>query len=174
VDPWSEEQRRALEEIYQRLDSRAEAVTEGRSWWPCRKGCDHCCRHLADPLPLTGLEWAVLWESFLRLPAETQAEIRARVAELQRSGAERPYTCPFLDREAGACRVYAHRPMACRSYGFAVSRGQGLWCHFILERLKEHGEGDIVWSNQDALEDTLARLAGPSTTFFEWFAAHPE
>jgi Fe-S-cluster containining protein len=174
VDPWSEEQRQALEEISRRLDARAAAATEGRAWWPCRKGCDHCCRHLADPLPVTRLEWAVLWEGFLRLPAEAQAEIRARVAELQRSGAGRPYTCPFLDREAGACRVYSHRPMACRSYGFAVSRGQGLWCHFILEQLKEHGEGDIVWSNQDALEETLARLAGPPVTFFEWFAAHPE
>ncbi len=170
---WSEEQRRTLEELYQRLEARAQSVTEGRAWWPCRKGCDHCCRHLADPLPITELEWAVLWEGFLRLPLETQAEIRAQVAEQERSGAQRPFTCPFLDREAGACRVYAHRPMACRSYGFAVSRGQGLWCHFILGKLAEHGEGDIVWSNQDSLEETLARLAGPPATFFEWFAAHP-
>jgi Fe-S-cluster containining protein len=85
----------------------------------------------------------------------------------------RPYTCPFLDPKAGACSVYAYRPMACRSYGF-ISRGKGLWCHFITESLGEHGEQDIIWSNQDALEETLERLAGPPSTFFEWFAAHPE
>ncbi|MBN1205702.1 MAG: YkgJ family cysteine cluster protein [Myxococcaceae bacterium] len=174
MNSWSEEQRRTLEELYRRLDARAVATAEGRDWWPCRKGCDHCCRHLADPLPITALEWEVLWEGFLRLPPEIQAEVRAHVEELRRSGARRPYTCPFLDREVGACRVYAHRPMACRSYGFAVSRGQGLWCHFLIEKLQEHGEGEIVWSNQDALEETLARLAGPPVTFFEWFAAHPE
>jgi Fe-S-cluster containining protein len=174
MNPWSQEQRRTLEELYQRLEARAAATTEGRTWWPCRMGCDHCCRQLADPLPITGLEWAVLWEGFRQLPPEIQAEIRARVAEQERSGAQRPYTCPFLNRETGACRVYAHRPMACRSYGFAVSREKGLWCQFIAERLAVYGEQDILWSNQDALEETLERLAGPPSTFFEWFAAHPE
>ncbi|WP_309895279.1 hypothetical protein [Archangium sp.] len=46
------------------------------------------------------------------------------------------------------CRVYAHRPMACRTYGF-------------------------YWGNQDSLEDTLQRLSGATLSLFEWFAAHP-
>lgn len=170
----NEEQRQALEDLYQRLETRAAAITGERTWWPCRKGCDHCCRHLADPLPITPLEWAVLWEGFKRLPAEVQAEIRARVAEWEHTGAKRPYTCPFLDPKAGACSVYAHRPMTCRSYGFAASRGQGLWCHFIAQGLEKHGEEGILWSNQDVIEETLQRLSGAPATFFEWFAAHPE
>ena len=99
----TEEKRRALEELYQRLEARSASITQERAWWPCRMGCDHCCRHLSDPLPITALEWAVLWEGFQRLPPETQAEIRARVAEWERAGAKRPYTCPFLDPKAGAC-----------------------------------------------------------------------
>jgi Fe-S-cluster containining protein len=169
MEPLSPEQRQALEALYQRVEDRAADISGAHAWWPCRRGCDHCCRHLSAPLPLTGLEWRYLWEGFLRLPAEVQADVRARVAEL---GASRPYTCPFLDREAGACRVYAHRPLACRSYGFAAARNGGRWCHFISDLLARHGDGDIVWANQDALEETVASLGGPTSTLFEWFAAH--
>ncbi|WP_242588793.1 hypothetical protein [Corallococcus macrosporus] len=68
-----------------------------------------------------------------------------------------------------ACRVYAHRPLACRSYGFAAARDGGLFCHFILELVGQHGDADIVWANQDALEDAVARLSGPTRPLPEWF-----
>jgi Fe-S-cluster containining protein len=174
MEPISEAQREALEALYRRLESRAADISGSHAWWPCRRGCDHCCRHLAAPLPLTELEWRYLWEGFQRLPAEARAEVRERVAELERTGASRPYTCPFLDRESGACRVYSHRPLSCRSYGFAAARDGGRWCHFITGLLEQHGEGDIVWANQDALEETLAALGGSTSTLFEWFASHPE
>jgi hypothetical protein len=62
--------------------------------------------------------------------------------------------------------------MACRTYGFYVSRGgTGNWCHFILELLERHGDGDILWGNQEAMEDTLAGLSGEALSLFEWFAA---
>ncbi|WP_224362152.1 YkgJ family cysteine cluster protein [Hyalangium versicolor] len=141
----NEAQRRALAELYERLEARAADTTRERTWWPCRMGCDHCCRHLADPLSITALEWTVLWEGFLQLPRETQAEIRARAAEWEQAGAKQPYTCPLLDANV-----------------------------VIAQALEQHGEEGILWSNQDALEETLKRLAGPSITFFEWFAAHPE
>ena len=174
MEPIPAAQREALEALYQRLDTRAADISGAHDWWPCRRGCDHCCRHLAAPLPLTALEWRFLWEGFLKLPAEARAKVREHVAELERAGASRPYTCPFLDRESGACRVYAHRPLSCRSYGFAAARDGGRWCHFITGLLERHGDGDIVWANQDALEETLAALGGPVSSLFEWFAAHPE
>ncbi|WP_233602423.1 YkgJ family cysteine cluster protein [Corallococcus sp. CA047B] len=65
-----------------------------------------------------------------------------------REGA-RPYTCPLLDREPGACRVYAHRPLAL------------------------HGDADVLWANQDALEDAVARLGGATRPLFEGFAQAP-
>lgn len=172
MEPLTEAQRKTLEDLYRRIDERVSPITRTHAWWPCRRGCDHCCRHLAAPLPVTRLEWAYLWEGFQALSPEARAEVRARVAELK--GTQRPYTCPFLDRESGGCRVYAHRPMACRTYGFYVSRGgTGNWCHFILELLEQHGDGDILWGNQDAMEDTLARLSGDTLSLFDWFATAP-
>jgi Fe-S-cluster containining protein len=172
MEPLTEAQRKTLEDLYRRIDERVSPITSAHAWWPCRKGCDHCCRHLAAPLPVTRLEWTYLWEGFQGLSPEVRAEVRARVEELK--GTQRPYTCPLLDRESGGCRVYAHRPMACRTYGFYVSRGgTGNWCHFILELLERHGDGDILWGNQEAMEDTLAGLSGEALSLFEWFAAAP-
>ena len=86
MDPIPEARRQALEALYQRVEVRAADISGTHAWWPCRRGCDHCCRHLSAPLPLTELEWRYLWDGFQRLPAQAQAEVRARVAELERSG----------------------------------------------------------------------------------------
>ncbi|WNG28172.1 YkgJ family cysteine cluster protein [Cystobacter fuscus] len=171
MKPLTEEQRATLEDVYRRVDARASSISEGHDWWPCRKGCDHCCRHLAEPLTVSEWEWSYLWEGFQALAPAAREEIRARVAELE--GTRRPYTCPFLDRESGGCRVYTHRPLACRTYGFYVSRGVGTWCHFIQALLAQHGEGDILWGNHDAVEATLERLSGPPLSLFQWFSTHP-
>ncbi|MFY0578486.1 hypothetical protein ACN28S_33065 [Cystobacter fuscus] len=45
MKPLTEEQRATLEDVYRRVDARASSISEGHDWWPCRKGCDHCCRH---------------------------------------------------------------------------------------------------------------------------------
>jgi uncharacterized protein len=162
-----DEARHALEALFQRVEARAAGISEGHEWWPCRRGCDHCCRSLAKPLPLTELEWRYLEEGLQRLPPAVQTEVRARAKDLARQDS-RPYTCPLLDRETGACRVYAHRPLGCRSYGFAAARDGGLWCHFILDLLARHGDADIVWTNQDALEDALSRLSGATRPLHAW------
>ncbi|WAS87710.1 MULTISPECIES: YkgJ family cysteine cluster protein [unclassified Corallococcus] len=161
----SDEARRALKAVYARVEARAADISGSHDWWPCRRGCDHCCRHLAAPLPITQLEWSYLEEGLQQLPAETLEEIRTRFDAMD----ARPYTCPLLDREMGACRVYAHRPLACRSYGFAATRDGGLFCHFILDLVGRHGDADIVWANQDALEDAVARLGGAARPLPEWF-----
>jgi uncharacterized protein len=166
-------QRTVLEALYARVEARAADLSAARSAWPCRRGCDHCCRHLAAPLPGSGAEWAYLWEGFRRLSAPQQAAVRERVARMAREGAARPYTCPLLDPSTGACSVYAHRPLTCRSYGFSLSRGEGNWCHLIAGMLAQEGAEGLLWANQDALEDAVRRLDGRTLTFFEWFAAHP-
>lgn len=166
-------QRRALEALYAQVEARAAALSSARATWPCRRGCDHCCRHLAAPLPVSGPEWAYLWEGFQQLCAQQQAQVRERVARMAETGATRPYTCPLLDPASGACSVYAHRPLSCRSYGFSLSRGEGNWCHLIAGMLAREGEEGLLWANQDALEDAVRRLGGRTFDFFEWFAAHP-
>ncbi|NNB89314.1 hypothetical protein [Corallococcus exiguus] len=51
-----DEARRALESVYARVETRAADISGSHDGWPCRRGCDHCCRHLAAPLPITQQE----------------------------------------------------------------------------------------------------------------------
>ena len=79
------------------------------------------------------------------------------MAELVENHA-RPLTCPLLDRKAGACRVYVHRPIACRTYGFYVQRGLGLYCKDIETRVAAGQWADVVWGNHDAIDHRLSAL----------------
>ena len=86
-------------------------------------------------------------------------EVAGRIAEalLQSQG---PYICPWLDRPSGRCLVYEARPLACRTYGFYVERGRGLYCHKIEKRV-ETGEMDaVVWGNHDAILSAQGPLIG--------------
>ena len=53
-----------------------------------------------------------------------------------------------------------------------VSEDQRRALEELYQRLEARATS-ILWSNQDALEVTLAQLGGAPSTFFEWFAAHP-
>lgn len=94
-----------------------------RPWLACRTGCDGCCR-------LRRTAWAVEVEHLRRhvatLPPVDQARLAARRADPAVQAGTR---CVFLD-EAGACAVYAARPIICRTHGPAVRTPAGLsWCH---------------------------------------------
>ena len=68
----------------------------------CRRGCHACC---VDELTVTQIE------------AE---RIRRAHPELLARGTPHPVgACAFLDEE-GACRVYAERPLVCRSQGLPL------------------------------------------------------
>ncbi|MGD0961341.1 MAG: hypothetical protein ABSB19_16150, partial [Methylomonas sp.] len=69
----------------------------------------------------------------------------------------------------GACLVYAHRPVACRTYGFYVQRDQGLYCKDIESRVAGGAWGDVVWGNHDAIDSRLRGL-GETRELTEWFA----
>ncbi len=104
----------------------------------CAEGCAACCRGLFD---ITLLDAFLLQTGFRRLSAERQADIRAkaqqRLRQLQTAwpGLQHPYLlnaladelwtempeddptpCPLLG-EDGACLIYEHRPMICRTHG---------------------------------------------------------
>jgi Fe-S-cluster containining protein len=104
---------------------------------PCREGCSACCYDVAVA---THFEIDVVLEAVWKLPVEDQAKVRrATRAWLDRARAAgidpgkpdpdgRAYmraklACPLLD-EAGGCRVYAARPLACRG-------------HYIVDQPKE-------------------------------------
>lgn len=167
---------RQLHVIYERISARSEAIAGARPAWPCRKGCDNCCRRLASAPELTAAEWEPLWRHVAALDAGARRAIRRGVEELARelaAGATQ-VTCPLLDREAGTCRVYAVRPAACRMYGFYVSRGDGMYCDRVQAGVDAGEYDDVVWGNHDAVDRDLERAFGPRVSLLDWLVAHPE
>jgi len=147
--------RAELRILHSEIEARAAATVAAQPSWPCSKGCDHCCRHLAALPTLTPPEEELLREGIAALEPETRTEVAARFAALGPSP-ERPVVCPLLDPASGACLVYAHRPVACRTYGFYVERDKGLYCGEI-ERAVAAGEcRDVVWGNQAGVEGRMA------------------
>lgn len=103
-----------LRVLQDEIHARVAAITSAASDWPCRKGCDHCCRNLACLPELTQPEWAEVEAGLAELDDGARAGVEARLARLE-DGARAPYTCPFLDPENGACHIYRRRPVACRT-----------------------------------------------------------
>jgi Fe-S-cluster containining protein len=101
------------------------------------------------------------------LPSELLLEISKDIAALAEQSS-RPIVCPLLDQSAGACRVYAHRPVACRTYGFYVQRDKGLYCKDIESRVAGGALAEVVWGNQDVIDRRLCDL-GDTRELTEWF-----
>lgn len=159
-----------LAELYGRIERRCRAVSDAHADWPCAKGCDACCRRLAEPPRATEAEWRALLAALSRLPAGVQATVRERVAEMARLAAQpappRHYVCPMLERETGACLVYEGRFAACRTYGFYVSRDKGLWCDRVRLLAEER---EVLLGNADVLDAELAAGFGPAVGIAEAF-----
>jgi len=156
--------RKRLLSIYDDVERRARATSEPRAWWPCHRGCDSCCRRLADVPVLVRAEWELLREGLDALATGARADVDRRIAELSRLEREgalpKHIVCPMLDDAEGTCRVYAHRPGACRTYGFYVDRGIGLHCEIITEAVaaRPDSEPPIMWGNAESVDYALARL----------------
>ncbi len=153
--------------LHGEIDARVHGIRENHPGWLCSKGCDGCCRRLADVPQLTAAEWDLLREGLAVLPAERLAAIDRDIVALA-SRRSRPVVCPLLDQATGACQVYAQRPVACRTYGFYVQRDLGLYCHDIESRVADGALADVVWGNHDAIDQQLAGL-GESRALTEWF-----
>jgi Fe-S-cluster containining protein len=121
---------------------------------------------------LTAAEWDLLRNGLTALPPEQLLEIGRGIAALAEE-TSRPITCPMLDQSQGSCMVYAHRPVACRTYGFYVQRDKGLYCKDIESRVAEGDWATVVWGNHDAIDHQLNAL-GDSRDLTEWFALWQE
>lgn len=155
-----------LVQIQQSIHVRVAAIRASRTDWPCRAGCDHCCRHLAAIPHITEAEWALLEDGLRRLPRAERNRVAEQISALEQG--TRPYTCPLLDTSGRKCLVYEHRPLACRTYGFYVERSEGLYCAQI-ESMAEAGElDDVVWGSQANIEE-MSHPLGERISLSEWF-----
>ena len=152
-----------LIELQSEIDLRVREIVSANPEWPCRRGCDVCCRRLADVPRATLAEWDLVAEGMARLAPPVVAGVKERIRALE--GAERPMVCPFLNRDEGSCLIYEQRPAACRTYGFYVERDRGLYCGQIEARVEAGEFADVVWGNAAAVE---ARL-GQKIDLLTWF-----
>ena len=156
-----------LTQLHADIDARVQAIRESRPDWLCRRGCAACCHRLADIPQLTRPEWDLLQEGLEALPTGEREAIHHRVLALADQNS-RPILCPMLDEAAGACRVYPHRPVACRTYGFFVERNLGLYCKDIEAQVERGELSMVIWGNQDRIARSLNEL-GEARDLTEWF-----
>ncbi len=157
-----------LSQLHADIEARVQTIHEENLDWLCRLGCDGCCRRLAEVPRITEAEWERLGDGLAALPQQLLREIGQNIATMDEQP-PRHIVCPFLDQSAGACLVYAHRPVACRTYGFYVQRDKGLYCKEIESRVAEGDWAEVIWGNQDAVDHRLSGLGG-TRTLTEWFA----
>ena len=159
---------KTLTQLHADIDARVQIISDEHTDWLCRKGCDNCCKKLAEIPRLTQAEWQLLKQGLLLLPTQQRLEIGERIAKLAEQHS-RPLTCPMLNQASGACMIYAHRPVACRTYGFYVQRDKGLYCQDIETRVAAGHWTTVVWGNHDAIDRQLNAL-GESRDLTDWFA----
>ena len=157
-----------LSQLHADIDTRVQTIIHQHSDWLCRKGCDGCCKKLAEIPTLAKAEWLLLQEGLSLLPEQQLLDIGNRIAALSKQTV-RPLTCPMLDESVGTCKVYGYRPVACRTYGFYVQRDKGLYCKEIEARVAAGDWATVVWGNHEAIDRQLNAL-GDSRDLTEWFA----
>lgn len=161
-----------LTDIYMEIDRRVHIITDTRPIWPCTKGCDDCCRRLAQLPEMTGAEWRVLQQGFGQLDPALRRLVADKLQALSSRRTEY-VTCPLLDEQHGTCLVYAYRPAACRTYGFYVSRDGNRWCEAIQD-LDDAGVCDgVILGNHSAIERQLQHRFGKVKSLLEWFKQTP-
>ena len=155
----------SLDEIESRVERLIENIRKAHPDWLCRRGCDGCCRRLAELPVITRAEWLRLKMGLLSLPSKALPSILSDIESL--AHAKGPVMCPMLDTVEGACRVYPYRPLACRTYGYCTQRGVGLHCKPIEEQVEAGVLDQVIWGNQDALERDL-RAEGAAYSLSIW------
>jgi len=159
----------SLQHLDAQIEARVQAIRADRDWWPCRRGCDACCRHLAHPPELSPAEWIRVDAAVTNLPTSIQAVVEQKIEALLRQSVEQTLgtavVCPYLDEQEGACRIYESRPLVCRTYGFFVARDHDQYCKQIETEVKDRGDDAIVWGHAEAIRQDCARLSGQPIAF---------
>lgn len=146
-----------------RIEARERATRTEHPNFPCRAGCDTCCRSLPHLPTITEPEWRRLHAALLQLDPSVRDDVFARLREeAQRTSGKT--LCPMLDTTKGMCRVYEARPIACRTYGYYVERDGGLYC----EMVNAYSEmNEVTWGNGESIAADL-REEGPFRSIAVW------
>jgi Fe-S-cluster containining protein len=155
-----------LYQIQEEIRGRVEAIASSHEYWPCRRGCDECCRRLAAAPRVARAEWERIAGAIERLPVDAADAARHRIRES--AGASRPVVCPLLAVDTGSCLIYEARPLACRAYGFYAERQYVLGCSRI-EAIAEQSP-NVVWGNHVTLEERASEL-GQAVELSLWLEA---
>ena len=108
MEPSPLERYRALQDKVDAFFARVEARHGAEM--QCRTGCHDCCR---VELTLGALEADALAAGLDALPGPERAAVTAAAASGE------PDRCAALDA-GGRCRIYALRPLVCRSHGLPI------------------------------------------------------
>lgn len=138
------------------VERRVAAMEASHGAWPCRAGCDACCRSLGAVPSVTEAELDQLWPAIEALP--DAPAVFQRIEALPSAG---PIVCPLLDEHSGRCRVYAARPVACRTYGFYAGRDGDYWCDRVTAHVGDRRD-TLIAGNQLAVDRTRDHHLGPS------------
>lgn len=139
---------------YQRLLSRVDQILDSiRRRYPgqivCHEGCNCGCRNLTV-FPIEALS---LVRAVQKLSKETGAKIRQRAATASF------WDCPLL--EDRACKLYAFRPVICRTHGFPLLthyKGQASigYCRHNFQDMPSIPDDAVI--DLDAINSTLRTL----------------
>lgn len=172
-----DESQQLLQDLDARIELRVQSIRLGRDWWPCRRGCDHCCRHLAHPPELSAAEWARVDKAVAQLPVlertTVEQKIDALLQQIIEDASNSSIVCPYLNEQEGACRIYDFRPVACRTYGFFVARDHDQFCQQIESEVNERGEDAIVWGNAETIRHDVKQISGVSIPFESHYGDRP-
>lgn len=165
----SEDSYQQLLVLDERIELRVKAIRNENDWWLCKRGCDHCCRHLASPPELSRLEWMRVDEAVAALNISVRSEIKKKINLLlmQIASNNMPIhiVCPYLDENSGSCLIYDARPIICRIYGYFVARDGDFYCKFIETEVSSRGDSNVVWGNAEAIYNTLNQISGEPIPF---------
>jgi uncharacterized protein len=109
-----------LPELHAKIDAFfARAEARHGDDMQCRTGCSDCCR---VRLTITGVEAAAIRDEVAGWPADRGGGVAVPGAGAAADAAAD--RCAALD-DAGRCRIYAARPIVCRSHGVPIRMRRG-------------------------------------------------
>jgi Fe-S-cluster containining protein len=159
--------RKSLPVLEEEIEARARSTQAAHPFWPCKQGCDLCCRSLPHLPTIALVEWERLREAIEALADSTRADVVHRTRAAPETG---PLTCPLLDSARGACLVYEARPVACRTYGFYAERDAGLHCERVTRALGEQQPTEpVIWGNGESVASAM-RAHGEPVSLRVWMA----